>query len=175
MFCTRLRGRNCPVIQEIREQPCDLERSLCQAPSPPETEIIRGVQQPVDGETHFFLLLFLAFDHPIVNTLHHVFIGVATLLAIYRDLRFRKVTSRRVLSFPSWFMCKRVCEQGSSLRLIKPPRPKSPHGLGVYWQALQKEALTGAAHIYMHAHLRKPRQHTLFYSALLRNEHPTVI
>ena len=42
-------GRNCPVIQEIREQPCDLKRRVCQASSPPETEIILGVQQPVDG------------------------------------------------------------------------------------------------------------------------------
>lgn len=42
-------GRNRPVIQEIREQPCDLERRVCQASSPPETEIILGVQQPVDG------------------------------------------------------------------------------------------------------------------------------
>lgn len=43
------KGRNCPVIQEIREQPCDLERRVCQASSPPETEIILGVQQPADG------------------------------------------------------------------------------------------------------------------------------
>lgn len=42
-------GRNSPVIQEIREQPSDLERRVCQASIPPETQIIPAVQQPVDG------------------------------------------------------------------------------------------------------------------------------
>lgn len=51
-------GRNCPVIQEIRKQPRDEERRVCQASRPPETEIILGVQPSADGWTHSFYCFF---------------------------------------------------------------------------------------------------------------------
>lgn len=147
-------GRNCPVIQEIREQPCDLERRV-------------SVRHPV----HLRLRSFLVFSSPLMDR-HTSFIAFSALWSSHCGHTFSCFLSalqhyllyiilytkgpvisegnfkESLVFFPTGFyLCvwERAC-----LWLIKPLQLKPHHGLGVYWQALQKDALTGAVHTHTH-------------------------
>lgn len=107
-------GRNCPVIQEIREQPCDLERRV-------------SVRHPVHLRLRSFLVLssllmdthtsFIAFSALWSSCCGHNmlgFISSASLFMIHvhqETIGLRSLTGRRVYSFHYWFeyfMCT-VC------------------------------------------------------------------
>lgn len=66
---TLAEGRNGPVIQEIREQPRDLES--VRHPVHLRLSSFLALSSPL-MDRHASLLLFLPFDHPIVDDLFHV-------------------------------------------------------------------------------------------------------